>query len=173
MYNPPNFAGDPAGDWFEVYNRSDNDIRLCGGWTLQDDNPTPPDTADTGAPPSTLVTNPIPDSGLLVPAHRHFVFGRNGDQEHNGGVKLDAELPFLSLAPDDVLTISFVKANGAPLILDTVDYSANCDGNWDGGTSGQSIELDPDLYGPLFNDDPVSYTHLRAHETPEHLVCRL
>src|SRR5678815_2288288 len=22
-------------------------------------------------------------------------------------------------------------------------------------------------------DDPVSYTHLRAHETPEHLVCRL
>ena len=27
----------------------------------------------------------------------------------------------------------------------------------------------------LFNAgyDPVSYTHLRAHETPEHLVCRL
>ena len=30
----------------------------------------------------------------------------------------------------------------------------------------------------LFNDfqiddEPVSYTHLRAHETPEHLVCRL
>eukprot|EP00658_Telonema_sp_P-2_P019899 TRINITY_DN17823_c0_g2_i2.p1 TRINITY_DN17823_c0_g2~~TRINITY_DN17823_c0_g2_i2.p1 ORF type:complete len:170 (-),score=37.26 TRINITY_DN17823_c0_g2_i2:93-602(-) len=23
------------------------------------------------------------------------------------------------------------------------------------------------------NCDPVSYTHLRAHETPEHLVCRL
>ena len=22
-------------------------------------------------------------------------------------------------------------------------------------------------------DQPVSYTHLRAHETPEHLVCRL
>ena len=25
----------------------------------------------------------------------------------------------------------------------------------------------------LFDFDPVSYTHLRAHETPEHLVCRL
>ena len=24
-----------------------------------------------------------------------------------------------------------------------------------------------------FYPDPVSYTHLRAHETPEHLVCRL
>ena len=23
------------------------------------------------------------------------------------------------------------------------------------------------------NNKPVSYTHLRAHETPEHLVCRL
>src|SRR5674536_308305 len=29
--------------------------------------------------------------------------------------------------------------------------------------------------GPYFKDGikPVSYTHLRAHETPEHLVCRL
>ena len=24
-----------------------------------------------------------------------------------------------------------------------------------------------------FASNPVSYTHLRAHETPEHLVCRL
>ena len=34
------------------------------------------------------------------------------------------------------------------------------------------IELsDGDLLTRL--DEPVSYTHLRAHETPEHLVCRL
>src|SRR5678816_4946281 len=26
---------------------------------------------------------------------------------------------------------------------------------------------------PQDQHDPVSYTHLRAHETPEHLVCRL
>src|SRR5678815_3302420 len=26
---------------------------------------------------------------------------------------------------------------------------------------------------PQLGDVPVSYTHLRAHETPEHLVCRL
>src|SRR5678815_2743862 len=28
---------------------------------------------------------------------------------------------------------------------------------------------------PVFQilEEPVSYTHLRAHETPEHLVCRL
>ena len=28
-------------------------------------------------------------------------------------------------------------------------------------------------FGKPWLDDPVSYTHLRAHETPEHLVCRL
>src|SRR5674536_192371 len=26
---------------------------------------------------------------------------------------------------------------------------------------------------PVVSPTPVSYTHLRAHETPEHLVCRL
>src|SRR5674536_379432 len=26
---------------------------------------------------------------------------------------------------------------------------------------------------PIISMDAVSYTHLRAHETPEHLVCRL
>ena len=29
------------------------------------------------------------------------------------------------------------------------------------------------LGAAVFDDVPVSYTHLRAHETPEHLVCRL
>eukprot|EP00658_Telonema_sp_P-2_P067708 TRINITY_DN56639_c0_g1_i1.p1 TRINITY_DN56639_c0_g1~~TRINITY_DN56639_c0_g1_i1.p1 ORF type:complete len:123 (-),score=24.46 TRINITY_DN56639_c0_g1_i1:66-434(-) len=29
------------------------------------------------------------------------------------------------------------------------------------------------LLQEVLGDDPVSYTHLRAHETPEHLVCRL
>src|SRR5678815_5870804 len=29
------------------------------------------------------------------------------------------------------------------------------------------------LFGPSRIMVPVSYTHLRAHETPEHLVCRL
>src|SRR5678815_5781275 len=33
--------------------------------------------------------------------------------------------------------------------------------------------FDYDLDGDLDCYIPVSYTHLRAHETPEHLVCRL
>src|SRR5678816_1746108 len=34
-------------------------------------------------------------------------------------------------------------------------------------------DFDRDGSGDEPELDPVSYTHLRAHETPEHLVCRL
>ena len=37
-------------------------------------------------------------------------------------------------------------------------------------TLGDSVFL---LFGLMDDTEPVSYTHLRAHETPEHLVCRL
>eukprot|EP00658_Telonema_sp_P-2_P010947 TRINITY_DN14163_c0_g2_i16.p1 TRINITY_DN14163_c0_g2~~TRINITY_DN14163_c0_g2_i16.p1 ORF type:complete len:228 (-),score=45.45 TRINITY_DN14163_c0_g2_i16:5-688(-) len=42
-------------------------------------------------------------------------------------------------------------------------------------TSGVAIEAPVfrRLYDAAFLAQPVSYTHLRAHETPEHLVCRL
>src|SRR5678816_3763571 len=51
----------------------------------------------------------------------------------------------------------------------TLSFYAHYDGQpvnpakWTGG-------LQP--FEPVFIDKPVSYTHLRAHETPEHLVCR-
>ena len=36
------------------------------------------------------------------------------------------------------------------------------------------VDLDPQASSTwVLGLDPVSYTHLRAHETPEHLVCRL
>eukprot|EP00658_Telonema_sp_P-2_P057492 TRINITY_DN45948_c0_g1_i1.p2 TRINITY_DN45948_c0_g1~~TRINITY_DN45948_c0_g1_i1.p2 ORF type:complete len:105 (+),score=13.71 TRINITY_DN45948_c0_g1_i1:232-546(+) len=41
-----------------------------------------------------------------------------------------------------------------------VSLSQATHGSWSAGGDGE---------GPA----PVSYTHLRAHETPEHLVCRL
>eukprot|EP00658_Telonema_sp_P-2_P063233 TRINITY_DN51955_c0_g1_i1.p1 TRINITY_DN51955_c0_g1~~TRINITY_DN51955_c0_g1_i1.p1 ORF type:complete len:154 (-),score=34.35 TRINITY_DN51955_c0_g1_i1:25-486(-) len=36
-----------------------------------------------------------------------------------------------------------------------------------------SIRYGKPLVVDTMDVDPVSYTHLRAHETPEHLVCRL
>src|SRR5678815_2056518 len=40
---------------------------------------------------------------------------------------------------------------------------------------GMSVTMDVSLEGLIksLSNNPVSYTHLRAHETPEHLVCRL
>src|SRR5678815_236106 len=57
-----------------------------------------------------------------------------------------------------------------------------CTGNVDctgGGVCGDGQVVNPPgqytLSGTAVNGSPipVSYTHLRAHETPEHLVCRL
>src|SRR5450756_2520757 len=41
------------------------------------------------------------------------------------------------------------------------------------GTSGPAVERQGDLAAILTNLEPVSYTHLRAHETRHDLVCRL
>src|SRR5678816_3919039 len=42
------------------------------------------------------------------------------------------------------------------------------------GETGGEVVFNTSLTGyQEILTDPVSYTHLRAHETPEHLVCRL
>ena len=42
-----------------------------------------------------------------------------------------------------------------------------------GGPGGAAASSGGSVLTPLGPSTPVSYTHLRAHETPEHLVCRL
>src|SRR5678815_3285728 len=36
----------------------------------------------------------------------------------------------------------------------------------------ETVDYPNEIKKDDIGDDPVSYTHLRAHETPEHLVCR-
>src|SRR5678815_2382373 len=38
---------------------------------------------------------------------------------------------------------------------------------------GFNLPIPVGMLGAMLTSGPVSYTHLRAHETPEHLVCRL
>src|SRR5674536_377717 len=51
----------------------------------------------------------------------------------------------------------FLAQNGYRVIAHDRRSHGRSEQTWDGNTMNQS----------------VSYTHLRAHETPEHLVCRL
>eukprot|EP00658_Telonema_sp_P-2_P051673 TRINITY_DN39781_c0_g1_i1.p1 TRINITY_DN39781_c0_g1~~TRINITY_DN39781_c0_g1_i1.p1 ORF type:complete len:123 (+),score=28.70 TRINITY_DN39781_c0_g1_i1:200-568(+) len=41
------------------------------------------------------------------------------------------------------------------------------------GVEGAGEDADVAAMPPVHHSKSVSYTHLRAHETPEHLVCRL
>eukprot|EP00658_Telonema_sp_P-2_P014734 TRINITY_DN1561_c0_g1_i12.p1 TRINITY_DN1561_c0_g1~~TRINITY_DN1561_c0_g1_i12.p1 ORF type:complete len:138 (+),score=30.74 TRINITY_DN1561_c0_g1_i12:537-950(+) len=53
--------------------------------------------------------------------------------------------------------------------------------SWSGGACGSSSAMHHPSHATITTHEvrilrsrtPVSYTHLRAHETPEHLVCRL
>src|SRR5678815_1053977 len=57
--------------------------------------------------------------------------------------------------------------DGIPVFTEkAVEYGVDAIGTY----SSQAAFFDYDRDGDL---DTVSYTHLRAHETPEHLVCRL
>eukprot|EP00658_Telonema_sp_P-2_P029307 TRINITY_DN22307_c0_g1_i3.p1 TRINITY_DN22307_c0_g1~~TRINITY_DN22307_c0_g1_i3.p1 ORF type:complete len:106 (-),score=25.87 TRINITY_DN22307_c0_g1_i3:44-361(-) len=61
-----------------------------------------------------------------------------------------------------------------PEVLEIVDNNLTCQLALADGTGGKvegNLFVGLDL--ALDKDLPVSYTHLRAHETPEHLVCRL
>eukprot|EP00658_Telonema_sp_P-2_P032893 TRINITY_DN24253_c0_g1_i1.p1 TRINITY_DN24253_c0_g1~~TRINITY_DN24253_c0_g1_i1.p1 ORF type:complete len:295 (-),score=64.72 TRINITY_DN24253_c0_g1_i1:43-840(-) len=70
-----------------------------------------------------------------------------------------------------ILASAFAAPTGALITTDsnvTAVWKADCGRRsllWDNSGSGKA-----QLCGGI---GPVSYTHLRAHETPEHLVCRL
>src|SRR5678815_2942341 len=48
-----------------------------------------------------------------------------------------------------------------------------CNERLKGKILGESASVQGDKIDTMLYITPVSYTHLRAHETPEHLVCRL
>lgn len=70
----PTFVSDTAGEWFEVFNRTDSTIDL-NGWILKDSG-------------SNLHVIRDP-AGASVPARSHFVFTLNGDFDTNGRVPSD------------------------------------------------------------------------------------
>src|SRR5678816_4044657 len=64
---------------------------------------------------------------------------------------------------------------GQALILDKIDSTGLCEheGSYYRFARGLRTIAGYDASGLRYLLKAVSYTHLRAHETPEHLVCRL
>ena len=76
------------------------------------------------------------------------------------------------------LIIVFVTVLAVSVLLVTTYSSAIVTKLGDGISLVDRIVQKPFQWFDTFKSDlghltPVSYTHLRAHETPEHLVCRL
>eukprot|EP00658_Telonema_sp_P-2_P066140 TRINITY_DN55230_c0_g1_i1.p1 TRINITY_DN55230_c0_g1~~TRINITY_DN55230_c0_g1_i1.p1 ORF type:complete len:374 (-),score=107.77 TRINITY_DN55230_c0_g1_i1:81-1202(-) len=74
-----------------------------------------------------------------------------------------------SFLPDPQLIST--RIDGAFLFVYSF-YTWSCE-NWHLIAVGLSVFVSKLCMGVMQNQKAVSYTHLRAHETPEHLVCRL
>src|SRR5678816_440578 len=110
----------------------------------------------------------------------------------------DAPLSIVGLPPTAraLVLLDMARVSGAPIVIVTrADAEAESLVRDMAGLARLTGALEPDAIGvfPALDADPydglaahlgavcarvrwlwpVSYTHLRAHETPEHLVCRL
>src|SRR5678815_1180840 len=96
-------------------------------------------------------------------------------ESHGGGVGVvvDGCPPRIELSAEDIQRELDRRRPGQSAITTTRDEADRCQilsGVFEGRTLGTPISI------MVLNKDArpaVSYTHLRAHETPEHLVCRL
>ena len=148
----PSAVGDSDGEWFEVYNTTEEDINLenCV-------------ISDSGANTHTI------SSSLVIPALGYAVLGNNGDMGSNGGVSLDYEYPgsyALGNTDDEVIItcceteIDRVEYDGGPsfpnpigksMILDDPNLDNNVGDNW---CVSQSIYGNGDKGTPGYQNDP-------------------
>ena len=107
MQNPDEVS-DANGEWFEVYNKTDDDIDI-NGWTVH----------DYGSD-SFTISNGGP---LIIPPDDYLVLGNNADSGTNGGYTCDYEYTgnFYLANGDDELVLE----SSSKLIIDVVE--------WDGG----------------------------------------
>jgi endonuclease I len=139
MQNPL-AVGDSEGEWFEIYNNSDEEINM-DGFTIKDN--------DTD---SHLITEET-----LIASYSFAVLGRNADTTTNGGVLLNYEYSGISLAngTDEIVLIdpygntvdsvaydggsTFPDPNGATMALLDLNLENTIGSNW--------VEYDSLTYG--------------------------
>ena len=150
-YNPA-AVDDTDGEWFEVYNTTATDIRICDGWTLSDAGSDSHDIA----------------SEFVIPAGGYAVLGRDASTTTNGGVTLDYAYGggwYLANSDDEI----YIEFDGTP--IDDVEYDAS--GAWsDLSLAGYSYQLDLDFTDASDNDDVLNWCEsedsfgLGDHGTP-------
>ena len=104
----PSQVSDSYGEWFEIYNLS-QDIVDLNGWHIKDS-----DIDD-----HTITTE---SSTLLIQPGQYLVFCRNSDYELNGGVESDYDYDGFSLSNNEDEAI-LTDAQGA--IVDEVNYTSS------------------------------------------------
>ena len=171
----PSAVSDSAGEWFELFNTTANDIDI-DGWTIAD-NDSDSHIIDNGG---TLI---IPEGGYLV-------LGINSDYATNGGVNVDYEYGtgwYLANSADEIILLSdsldeidrveyddgptFPDPNGASMALKNPALDNNNGANWctsrtafgdgDLGTPGEANDCDiVDCEGDFDNDKDVDGSDL-------------
>jgi hypothetical protein len=127
---------DSDGEWFEIYNATEQTIELAG-LTIADDDF---DSFEIPASPS-----------LPIAPGEYFVFGRNGDFDTNGGVDVDYDYDddfALGNGGDEIVILS------ADVEIDAVRYD---DGVTFPDPAGESMTLNPDFLDAVSNDNGANW----------------
>ena len=170
IMNDPTLSTNANGQFFEIYNTTDNTIDL-DGWTLSDDD-TDSHTIDNGGP-------------LEIASGAYMVFGTNSDMTSNGGTTIDYVYSGFTLdkGPDEIILTSddnveinkvayddgttFPNPSGASLSLTDLTIDNNVGSSWasattfygdgDLGTPGaeNSFNGPPTVTGPLSDQSVI------------------
>lgn len=126
---------DTHGEYFELYNATDDEIDI-NGWTVRD-NGSDSFVIDNGGP-------------LTIASHGYIVLGNDGDSMTNGGYTCDYAYSGMYLGnSEDELILEYGRT-----IIDSV--------YWDDGVTfpdptGASMELDPAHQNSVENDDGANW----------------
>jgi len=128
----PSLVSDSNGEWFEVYNADSVTIDFAG-WTIK----------DAGTDEHLISTQ---EGSLLIEPEEYFVFGRNANQNENGGYEADYEYSgiIFGSAEDEIIlldpegrevdevyyTNAFPFSSGASMYVQDLSSNNNIVSNW-------------------------------------------
>ena len=135
MINPDSVS-DPAGEWIELYNLT-NQTLILNGLVIG---------SDVDGEAHQITSEDI----ITVESGAYIIIGLNEDDSSNGDVEISYEYADVTMSNENDEV--YIKADG--ILLDQVD--------WDDGATmpdapGATIQLDPNYYDTTLNDLPIAW----------------